>query len=126
MAAIVACLGERQHLLRAALVGHFEARRHVGLEREEMQQALAKGVDRLDLEAAGRLDRTGEEAPSEDEIGGARQSRAPVATTAARKSAVVVAASTSGQFREDDACRHLRRRRLREGEAEDFQRARRR
>ena len=48
---------------RLALVEHGEARRHVRLERHKVQEALAEGVDGLDLEAAGRLDGAGEEPP---------------------------------------------------------------
>ena len=35
----------------------------VGLERELMQQCLAKGVDGLDLQSAGRFQRLGKEPP---------------------------------------------------------------
>ena len=38
-----------------------EAGGHAGLEREALQQPLAKSVDRLDLEPAWRLDGTGKE-----------------------------------------------------------------
>ena len=44
-----------------ALIKHGEARGDVGLERELLQQARAEGVDGLNLEAAGRLQRRGEE-----------------------------------------------------------------
>ena len=57
---------------RLALVEHGEARRHVRLERHKVQEALAEGVDRLDLEAARRLDRAGEEAPRQLHLSGAR------------------------------------------------------
>ena len=57
---------------RLALVEHGEARRHVRLERHKVQEALAEGVDRLDLEAAGGLDGAGEEAPRQLHLSGAR------------------------------------------------------
>ncbi len=52
-----------QQLGRRAVVQHLEARRDIGLEREEMQQPLAEGVDGLDLQPARRLDGAGEEPP---------------------------------------------------------------
>ncbi len=71
-------LGEPGHRTRAGAVGHLlhhlvaqqarggvvhlgELRRDAGLEREAAQEGRAEGVDRLDLEAARRLDGAGEE-----------------------------------------------------------------
>ena len=56
--------------LRLAVVEHGELRRDAGLEREAAQQALAEGVDRLDPEAARRLERAGEERAGAVEAGG--------------------------------------------------------
>ncbi len=53
--------GFAQQRLRRLIVEHGEAGRDVGLEREALQQALAERVDRLHLEAAGRLDGDGEQ-----------------------------------------------------------------
>jgi hypothetical protein len=58
----------RDQLLDLALVEHREARRHVRLERHEMQEALAEGVDGLDLQAARRLDRAREQAAREAQM----------------------------------------------------------
>src|SRR3984893_11258552 len=52
-----------QQFVSAGLFQHFEARRNVRLERELMQHAITKGVDRLHLEAARCLDRRREEPP---------------------------------------------------------------
>ena len=43
------------------VVQHLEPGRDVALEREQVQQALAEGVDGLDLQPARRLDRAGEQ-----------------------------------------------------------------
>ena len=59
----------RQHLVGLALVEHGEARRHVGLERHEVQQPLAEGVDGVDLQSARRLHRAGEERARELHLG---------------------------------------------------------
>ena len=50
-----------QHLLLLRLFQHLEARRDVGLERKLLQQPRAEGVDGLHLQAAGRLQRLGEQ-----------------------------------------------------------------
>ncbi len=72
--------GARARLLhqqrRLALLGDAKPRRDIGLEREEMQQALAEGVDRLDLQAARRLDGAREQAAREAEPGGVGRRRA--------------------------------------------------
>ncbi|GJE70237.1 hypothetical protein CHKEEEPN_1773 [Methylorubrum podarium] len=56
-----------ERLARLVVVEHDEAGRHVGLEREHVQQPLAQGVQRLDLEAPRRLDGAGEQAAGEPE-----------------------------------------------------------
>ena len=53
---------DREGLAGLVLVEDDEAGRHVRLEGEHVQQPLAEGVQGLDLEAARRLDRAGEEA----------------------------------------------------------------
>ena len=50
-----------QHLLLLRLFQHLEARRDVGLERKLLQEPRAEGVDGLHLQAAGRLQRLGEQ-----------------------------------------------------------------
>ena len=47
----------------AEFVEHIELAGNVRLEGKLMQQTLAEGMDRLDLEAAGRLQRLREEPP---------------------------------------------------------------
>ena len=61
-----------------ALVDDLEMRRDIGLERKEPQQPLGEGVQRLDLEPARRLDRAGEQLPSESELRRAWRRRAAV------------------------------------------------
>ncbi len=105
----------------AALVHHLEMRREPRLERKAPQYRLAEGVDGLDLEPAGRVDHAGEEPPGAlqqialrrhagepGQVGGEPRvrHRRPVAEA------------------ECDAVRHLRRRRLGEGEAQDAGRRR--
>ena len=41
--------GALQQFAPSATRRHFEARRDIGLERKQMQQPFAKGVDRLDF-----------------------------------------------------------------------------
>jgi hypothetical protein len=53
--------GRGEHLAALALVEHREAGRHVRLEGDEVQKALAEGVDGVDLEPARGLHRPGEE-----------------------------------------------------------------
>ena len=48
---------------RLALVEHLEMPGDIGLERELLQQALAEGMDGLDLQPARRLQGAGEEPP---------------------------------------------------------------
>ena len=61
---------------RLALLGDAKPRRDIGLEGKEMQQALAEGVDGVDLQAARRLDGAREQAAREGEAGGVGRRRA--------------------------------------------------
>ena len=54
---------------RCILVEDLEIRRHAGLEREPLQQALGEGMDRLHLEPARRFDGVGKERPCKFDIG---------------------------------------------------------
>ena len=51
-----------QQLLRRALVGHGEMRRHVRLEREALEHRLAEGVDGLDAQPPLGVEHAREEA----------------------------------------------------------------
>ena len=55
------------------VVEDLEARRHAGLERKALQQALAEGVDGLHLEAARRLDGHGEQPARAQHLVGRRR-----------------------------------------------------
>ena len=104
------------------LVQDGEARRDVGLERDEVQQALAEGVQGLDLEAARRLHRPGEQAAGEPdlrrasgrsperlgEVGGERRSSSSVTQRPSRSKMRIAMVGGRG---------------LGEGEAEDAPRA---
>ncbi len=114
-------LGPGHQRRLARVVSHLETRGNVGLEGKQVQQPLAEGVDRLDLQAAGRLYGAGEEPAREQQglgpgIGGARRPHG-------RAQALVVEVGPGGK-RVEDARRHLRRRRLGEGQAEDLRRRR--
>lgn len=72
-------------------IEHFEMRRDIGLERELVQHRSAKGVDGLDLQAARRLQRLGEQPARPAHQGGV--GRLPVECGDLRRKLVV------GQFR---------------------------
>ena len=55
--------GAVEQLRFRGLVEHGEARRHIGLERELVQELRAEGMDGLHLEPARRLERKSEQAP---------------------------------------------------------------
>jgi NAD(P)-dependent dehydrogenase (short-subunit alcohol dehydrogenase family) len=95
---------------------HAEMRGDIRFEREEMQQPFAEGVDGLDLEPPGRLHRAREKPPCEGEIR-RREGRARPADFGFKGGVV-----QHGPFRQrvEDAQRHIGRRSLGEGEAEDF------
>ena len=84
-----------------------EARRHPGLEGEAAQQPLAEGVDGLHLEAAGRLQRAGEERAGRHCT---RATSATGSTQLARACACRLASSavTHSASRANSALRHLR------------------
>ena len=54
--------GLRHQLARGAVVDGLEVRRHPGLEREALEQRLAKRVDRHDAQAPRQVEHAGEEA----------------------------------------------------------------
>ena len=54
-------IGALHHLVLVAVVEHGEARGHIGLERELLQQPRAQRVDGLHLQPARRLQRAGEQ-----------------------------------------------------------------
>ena len=54
-------IGALHHVGLVAVVHHGESRRHVGLERELLEQAGAQRVDRLYLQPTRRLQRAGEQ-----------------------------------------------------------------
>ena len=90
---------------------------NIGLERKEAQQPLGEGVQRLDLEPARRLDRAREQLPRESELLRPRLT-APQSTIACAQG-VIVEARPLGELAED-ALRHIGRRRLGVGEAQDL------
>ena len=103
-----------QHELRFPLVDHLEMGGDIGLERKEPQQPLGKGVQRLNLEAARRLDRTREQLPRETELLRTRPRSAAVDDFL--RQCVVAEARPLGE-RVEDAVGHVGGRRLGEGEA---------
>ena len=54
-------IGALHHLVLVAVVEHGETRRHIGLERELLQQPRAQRVDGLHLQAARRFQRAGKQ-----------------------------------------------------------------
>ena len=78
----------REGLVRLRLVQDGEARRHVGLEGDEVQKALAEGVQGLDLEAARRLHGPGEQAAGEPDLRG--PGRSPDSSASSAASAILV------------------------------------
>ena len=99
-----------------ALLDHLEMAGDIGLEGELVQQALAEGVDGLDLEAARRLQRTGEEA-----AGGGKQPAIGRTALQRRQLFGELVVGEPGPFgqRLEDAAGHFRGRRLGEGQAQD-------
>ena len=98
------------------VVENFEARRHAGLERKALQEALAEGVDGLHLEAARRLDGPGEQPACVQHHVGRRRAIEQVGKR--RFEFRVVRRHPFGETIEH-ARRHLRRRRLGVGERQD-------
>ena len=105
-----AARGQRvEHLgaQRAGLpvVEDAELRRHPGLEREAAQQRLAEGVDRLDLQPAGRLQRAGEEgAGAVEPVGRQRLGRARRAPSSAARSAASSSIAQAPRVRNSRFC----------------------
>ncbi len=54
----------------AKIIKHLKTPRHIGLEGEEVQQPFAKAVDRMNLQAARRLDGAREKTTRENQCGG--------------------------------------------------------
>ena len=106
------------------IVEHRELAGHVGLERKLVQQPLAEGMDRLDFQAARRLQRLGEE-PPRLRASRRRSARAPAAPAIAVGELSLVKHRPLAE-RLEDAPRHFRRGDLCEGQAEDRRRDRRR
>ena len=98
------------------IVQDGELARHVRLEGKLVQQPLAEGVDRLDLQPARRLQRPGEEPPRLAQLlpGG----RAPFELGDRRRELGLVEHRPFAE-RAEDAARHLRGGDLGEGQAED-------
>ena len=114
-------LGELQHLGAVALGHHLEMRRYRGLQRKTLQHRLAEPMDRHDLHAARRIEHPGEQLPRQGQIGGRRR---PVNERRNRHSQHVVGERRPGTEPGVDADAHLRRRRLRERQAQDAHRRR--
>jgi hypothetical protein len=106
----------RQQLHGRALVQHLEVGRHAGLQGEAAEQGLAKGVDRLDLHAAGHVEHPGEEAPGGGHDGLVGRLAEQGGQILGQD--LVVLGRPEGQA-PGQAVRHLGRRRLGEGQAED-------
>ncbi len=93
----------------------------IGLERKQLKQPLAEGVKGLDLEAARRLDRAGEQLPGEGER--RRPGPAGPGFDDSLSQRLVVEARPPGELLED-AARHIGGGGLGEGKAEDLRRLR--
>ena len=111
--------GAVEQLVLGALVEHREARRHVGLERELMQQPGAERVDGLHLEAARRVERRGEQAARAGALRRADRGLADRAHLAVER---VVVERDPVRERVEHARRHVGGRRLGEGDAQDLHR----
>ena len=105
--------------LRRALVDGLEMRRHPGLEREPPQQRAAQRVDGHDAQPARQLQHLREQParPVEQRCGIGRGS--PVSSAARAASVGIVGSAAQAASRSSIRRRHLRRRGLGEGEAED-------
>ena len=101
------------------LVEHLEMAGDVGLQRELVQHRLAEGVDGLDLQAARRLQRLGEQPARTAQLVGVRP--APSSSAICSASSVVGEHRPAGEVVED-AVRHVGGRRPRVGQAEDLRR----
>ena len=99
-----------------ALLQDAKARRDIGFERKEVQQTLAERVNGLDLEPARRLDRPREQLAREVEVGLRGPGRA--GTYDRVREVFVRKRGPPAQFLEHPR-RHVGRRRLGEGEAEN-------
>ena len=103
----------------AALVEHLEVAGDVRLEGKLVEQPLAEGVDRLDLQAAGRVERLGEQAPRLGQCRRAGNIAFKLLDAFGQRR--VVEGRPCAKFGEHPV-RHLRGRRLGEGQAEDARR----
>ena len=109
-------LRPRQQLLGGRVVQHGEPGRDIRLEREEMQDPLAKGVDRLDLQPAGCFHRAGEQAAGQFQPAPVR--RVSVDRRDGMRQRRIVECHPAGQRREHLGG-HVGRRRLGEGQRQD-------
>ena len=104
-----------QHLGLGQIVRDLEARRHIGLERGSLQYARAEGVDRLDPEAARRLERFREKAAGLRLLG---QGRRPAGQLRQRAAQALGVERRPVAERLEDAVRHVGGGRLGIGDAE--------
>ena len=105
-----------QHPRFGGLVEHLEAGRDVGLEREQVQQLGAEGVDGVDLQAARRLQRQREKLPRPAALLGVNALRAGFAHGFVERD--VIEHGPCPQ-RVEHAVRHVGGGGLGEGDAED-------
>jgi len=98
------------------VVQHAEMAGDIRLQRKLMQQRFAEGMDRLDLEAAGRFERAREELPRLGKLQPVRKRAFHLRDLAGQRFVI-----ERGPVRQpfEHAVRHLRGRRLRVGKAED-------
>ena len=101
---------------RFQIVEHGEMRRYARFERRDVQEPLAEGVDRVDLEPARRLDGPGEQPTGEQQAFRAGAHALEVEQLVGEPGIVQRHPAPEPVEHTD---RHVRRRRLGEGEAED-------
>jgi len=111
--------GTLEHLGLGTVIQHGEPRRHVGLERELLEQPGAEGMDGLDLEAPRRLQRSGEQRPRPRAFPGIDGGDADFAQGRIEGGIVERDPATEPVV---DPRRHVGGRRLGEGDAEDARR----
>ena len=110
-------IGALHHLVLVAVVEHGKPRRHVGLERELLQQPGAQRVDGLHLQPARRLQRAGEQLARR--LAQARAGMGNAGIADRRIQRVVVERHPMAQ-RGEHPLRHVGGGGFCEGDAEDF------
>ena len=110
-------VGALHHLGLVALVEHRKPRRHVGLERELLQQSGAECVDGLHLQSARGFQRTGKQLAGAHPQVRVRACQPDVADRGVERG--VVERDPMAE-RGEDPLGHVGRRRLGEGDAEDL------